>query len=809
MRLASLRLLFYGVFSMKRVNTNHTTAGALALVAAAVAGWAPACGCAAERGTASAAGEVEEVLVTAQRREQRSQDIGGSIAVLGGERLAEEGLASGADIVNLVSGVQAASAYGSQPVFQIRGVGASDFQISTPPAAGVYRDGVFLSTNVQAGEQIFDMDRIEVLKGPQGTLYGRNSSAGAINYLSKAPTRTPESYLTAGFGRFDRRELEGAMSGPLGETFAYRLAARVVRRDSPFANISVDPRFVAGSNDAGGTGDDRSVRAQLAYAGAAGLSARFIAHYSQERGTSPNPKSIPDAGANCPGRNDGGIRDNIENPVCVADANLGVRVRSPTQKFTLGVGPDGIQPVDNAFYGVSSEINIPLSLGTLTSITAYEGFHNDFGMDYDGTVEPILNLGYRRNLDQYSQEIRLAGETRAIHWLVGAYGSYEELDQDLLYWCGFLNPALRTGSCDYFGAAARAPAGAPLPTSRANSVGSTWQRKTTAAAVFTHNEIPLSEHWSAVAGGRYTLDHVGFAGRGYVVYDDGSQQLNNQGNVGPAIGSSSFTVKKFTGTLGLNYKPADMLLAYLSYSEGFKSGGYEGSIFNNITGLSSSFKPETVRALEVGLKAEPTRQLRVNLSVFHQLYDDPQARIDTILPLPGGGTLPTTALSNLHEARVSGVESEIQWVPAVGLTLGSSLTFYHSRIDQPFDASKPTLNARFDGNQLAGAAPFAAVAFGRYEWSLRDRLRLQLTASAKYLDAFYTKVENFGTSRQPAYTLVAARAALISAGGLDVAVWGKNLLNEEYTTVTFLGFGSDTYYMADPRTWGIDLRYSF
>ena len=792
---------------MNRVDSSHTTA--FVFLAAAVSSLLPASVRAVERGETPDASEIDEVLVTAQRREQRSQDVGASIAVLGGERLTEEGLGSGADIVNLVSGVQAASAYGSQPVFQIRGVGASDFQIATPPAAGVYSDGVFLSTNVQAGQPIFDMDRVEVLKGPQGTLYGRNSSAGAINYLSKAPTRMPESYLTAGFGRFDRRELQGATSGPLGERFAYRLSGQLVQRDSPLENVSVDPRFVAGSNDAGGTTDGRALRAQLAYSGAAGSNARFIAHYSQEKGTSPNPKSIPDAGANCPGRIDGAIRGNIENPACVADANLGNRVRSPTEKFTLGVGPDGIQPVDNAFYGVSAEVNIPVGVGTLTSLTAYEGFHNDFGMDYDGLVEPILNLGYQRNLDQYSQEIRLAGEARGIHWLVGAYGSYEKLDQDLLYWCGFLNPTLRTGSCNYFGAAARAPAGAPLPTSRANSVGSTWERETTAAAVFTHNEIPLAEHWSAIVGGRYTLDDVNFAGRGYVIYDDGSQQINNQGNVGPAIGSSSFTVKKFTGTLGLNYKPSDRLLAYLSYGQGFKSGGYEGSIFNNITGLSSSFKPETVRALEVGLKAEPTRQLRVNLSAFYQLYDDPQARIDTILPLPGGGTLPTTALSNLHEAVVYGVESEIQWVPATGLTLGSSLTFYHSRIDQPFDPAKPTLNPRFDGNELAGAAPFSAVAFGRYELPLGEGRRMQLTASAKYLDAFYTKVENFGTSRQPAYTLVSARAALRFAGGLDVAVWGKNLLNEEYTTVTFLGFGSDTYYIADPRTWGIDVRYSF
>ncbi len=128
---------------------------------------------------------------------------------------------------------------------------------------------------------------------------------------------------------------------------------------------------------------------------------------------------------------------------------------------------------------------------------------------------------------------------------------------------------------------------------------------------------------------------------------------------------------------------------------------------------------------------------------------------------------------------------------------------------QPFDAAHPTLHARFDGNKLAGAAPFSVVAYGKYDWRFGSARHLQLSANAKYLDAFYTKAENFGTSRQPAYALVSARAALISSSGLELSVWGKNLLDKAYTTVTFLGFGSDTYYPAEPRTWGLELRYTF
>jgi len=761
-----------------------------------------------------AASAIDEVLVTAERRVQNSQDVAASIAVVGAERLREAGISSAVDIVDLVSGLQAANAYGSYPVFQIRGVGASDFQVSTSPSAGVYRDGVFLSTNVQAGLQMFDLERVEVLKGPQGTLYGRNSSAGAINYLTREPDSQFGGYLTADYGRFDLRKFEGAVTGPLNDALSFRISSQWIRRHSAFDNVSVDPRYPAGSNDAGGITDDAAVRGQLLYKPNDAIKERLILSYSQQMGTSPNPKSIPDAQApgsplTCPGRNFGSILGNINNPGCVADAGLGVLERSPTGNFTLGVGPDGIQPQRNRFYSASSELEVRLSGATLTSLTAYEGYHNDFGMDYDGTVEPILNLHYLRNLHQYSEELRLAGELGGMHWLVGTYGSYEDLNQNLLYFCGFLNPATLTGSCNYFGAAARAPSTGPLPTNRANSVASKWDRGTTAAAVFSHLEIPLATHWEAVAGGRYSYDRAAFSGRGFVIYDDGSQQLNNQGGLGSAIGNSSLTVHKFSGTLGVNYKPLDHLLTYVSYGEGFKSGGYDGSIFNNVTSLTKPYKPETVDSFEVGLKSEPGTHWRFNTSAFYEKYRDPQERINTILPLPGGGTLPTTAMSNLHEATVYGLESEAVWAPTAALTLGSTLSYYHSRVSQPFDPANPSLSQRFNGNELAGAAPVSVVVYGKYNWRIATNRQFQLSANAKYLDTSYTAVENYGTSRQPAYTLVAARAAVIDASGLEVALWGKNLLNKAYTTVTFLGFGSDTYYPADPLTWGVEVRYSF
>jgi iron complex outermembrane recepter protein len=529
---------------------------------------------------------------------------------------------------------------------------------------------------------------------------------------------------------------------------------------------------------------------------------------------SPNPKSIPDSQAPgsaqaCPGRNADSILANINNPGCVANAGLGVLERSPTADFTLGVGPDGIQRVDNHFYGASSDVEVRLPGVLVSSITAYEAYHNDFGMDYDGTVEPILNLHYIRNLHQYSQELRLSGDIGNTHWLAGTYASYEDLNQNLLYFCGFLNPATLTGSCNYFGAPARAPATAPEPTRNANSVGSDWDRGTTTAAVFSHNEISLAPRWSAVIGGRYTYDRAAFSGRGFVVYQDGSEQVNNQGGLGPAIGESSLTVHKFTGSVGLNFKPSEKVLAYVSYGEGFKSGGYDGSILNNITALTSPYKPETVDALEIGVKSEPVSHMRINASTFYERYRDPQERISTILPLPGGGTLPTTTLSNLHRATIYGLELETVWMPTSAISLGSYLTYYHSRVDQPFDPANPSLSQRFNGNELAGAAPVSAVVYGKYDWHFDSRYKLQFSANAKYLDTSFTTVENYGTSRQPAYTLVSARASLIDSSGWEVSVWGKNLLNTAYTTVTFLGFGSDTYYPADPLTWGVELRYVF
>jgi iron complex outermembrane receptor protein len=293
------------------------------------------------------------------------------------------------------------------------------------------------------------------------------------------------------------------------------------------------------------------------------------------------------------------------------------------------------------------------------------------------------------------------------------------------------------------------------------------------------------------------------------VYRDGSEQVNDQGGLGPAIGESALTVHKFTGSVGLNFKPSEKVLAYVSYGEGFKSGGYDGSILNNITAISLPYKPETVDAIEMGVKSEFVSHTRINVSTFYERYRDPQARISTILPLPGGGTLPTTTLSNLHRATIYGAELDAVWMPTSAISLGSSLTYYHSKVDQPFDPANPSLSQRFDGNELPGASPVSATVYGKYDWHLDARHKLRLSANAKYLDPSFTTVENYGTSRQPAYTLVSARASLADTSGLEVSVWGKNLLNTAYTTVTFVGFGSDTYYPADPLTWGVELRYAF
>ncbi|KCZ88657.1 TonB-dependent receptor [Hyphomonas jannaschiana] len=715
---------------------------------------------------------LDPVVTTATAGQTPLSEIPMSVSVIGGEEL---GLASaylGAeDVTDLLTGVEAAVANGTQVAFQIRGIGAVDHQALTPGAAAVYSDGVLLATNVQTGLMLYDLSGIEVLKGPQGTLFGRNASSGAISFLTARPEDGQSRYLRAGFGNLKRTDVEGAY-GQTSGGFSYRLAGRYLSRDAALDNTG-------GPDAAGGIRDEFGLRLGLSSEDTLGGSLLIRTHYEEDNGVNAAP------------RND----------------TLGL------SDHDISVGSDGIQDTDNEFYGTSAEYVRDIGEWTLTSLTAFEGFNQSYGFDFDGGValfgNPLFNanLSYDRNFRQYSQEIRLKTERTRGSTLFGIYAAAEDFSQTYTIWCGELDPDTLLGTCPYVGAASRAGP-APVSDGTAMTLITDIRQERSVLAAFTYNEVSLTDRLTATLGARITQETIEGAGAGRHIFDDGTVGYNNVGGLGLAAGANDIEDTKLTGNVALAYETGAGT-AYVSVANSYKSGGFNGEVQNNATHFSDEglFDAETVTAYETGFKSEPSSRFIWNAALFWQDYDAPQARIFVNFPLPDGSSITSNSLSNLDAATVYGLDADMRWQATDALSLQGGLTLLDTQIDQTSDIGGNA--GKFDGNPLPFAPDVSATLGGRYDFILPSNAEGHVSLHAKYRSRYYLDPEGLASRMQKGFTTLQAEAGLRFANpGIDVTLWARNLTDEDYALSGYGFIGYDTF-RSDPRTYGVRIGYTF
>ena len=719
----------------------------------------------------------DEIVVTATKLVKNVQELGLSVAVIDGAELSQFDGAE--ELSQLVSGLQAAVANGSQIAFQIRGIGAVDHQALTPTAAAVYVDGVFQATNVQTSPLLFDIERAEVLKGPQGSLYGRNASSGAINFNSVVPGDVPAGYIAGEYGNFDRVNVTGAATLPVSDIFSLRLSGRYLSQGPVLDNV-VTNDAVSAPEEAGGVRDEFGLRAIGRLKASPATDVILNAHYAEDNGINPAP-----------------LNDSLD---------LG--------SHEISVGPNGIQDTDNEFFGGSVTVTHDFGNITLTSLSAYEGYNQQYGFDFDGTPAPFDvenlngNLSYDRDFVQVSEELRLSYVTDKVEVMGGLYLEAEDFDQEYLLWCGVLDPETLLGTCRYVGAPGRVgpnPASPGTATTLQSLI--TQSRKT--AALFTYNTIEVAPQLDVVLGARLTHETIKGSGEGRHYFDDGVVALNNRDGLGLAIGSNKISDTRFSGNVGINYTLADQTLLYASYSNGFKSGGFNGEVINNATHFSDEglFGAETVYALEAGVKF--TREtISLNVAAFYQFYDNPQARIFVPFTTDDGGSFASNSLSNLDEATSYGLDADIRWSPLENLDLFAGLSLLDTEINQVDNPAVPQNAENFDGNPLPFASDVSAVISARYEWSLVGDVRASVDANGKYQSAFYLDAEGLEDRRQSGYEIVDGAASLHFDNGVDLGVWGRNLTNSDYATSGFGFIGFNTFRGA-PRSYGVSLKYSY
>ncbi len=683
------------------------------------------------------------------------------------------------EISERLAGVEAAVANGTQVAFQIRGIGAVDHQALTPTAAAVYVDGVFMATNVQTGFLLYDIDRAEVLKGPQGTLYGRNASSGAVNFETVRPSADQSGYLRLALGNFGLIDSAGAIGASFSDRVHGRLAGRLLRRDAVLDNVITDAGVPA--PDDAGEREEYGLRGSLLVEGATGWDTLVRAHWEQDSGINAAPRN-----------------DSLD----IGD-------------HEISIGPDGIQDTDSSFWGGSFEVTGQHGEWEIFSLTAYEAYDQNYGFDFDGAPAPFgnpnlnANLSYDREFWQLSQEVRGQRQFGDHRVMIGVTASTDDFDQDYLIWCGNLDPETLLGSCPYVGAPGRVgptPASPGTPLSLLTRI----EQARDTAAFFTHNEIAFGGLTTLTLGGRLTWERIEGEGFGIHIFDYGTRGFNNRDGLGPAMGSNVIEDTRFTGNAALS-RQIGTGTAYLAISSGYKSGGFNGEVQNNATHFADEglFGAETVTAYEAGFKSPLGATAFLNAAIFYQDYADPQARIFVNFTQPNGDTITSNSLSNLDEATSYGAELSLDWQPTPALDLRAGLVLLETEIHQGTEAV-PTGNAdTFDGNPLPFAPEVSATLSGSYTKPLDNGGTLILGGHAKYRSEFHLDAEGLTARSQDGYTILDAKAAYRLPGEkLTLSLFGRNLLDEDYAVSGYGFIGYNTFRSA-PRTWGVEARLNF
>ena len=698
---------------------------------------------------------LEEIVVTATKREQSLQDISVAVSVIDGDVLSNLSVDDIQDIYVSTPGLSFSRAGGEAQVY-IRGVGSSAFGVTNDPSSAIHIDGVYLGLANMGLTQFLDVDRIEVLRGPQGTLYGRNATAGAVNIISRRPTEEFGGYVTASYGEFNRAQVEGAVSGPVTEGVRARLAAKFLTDDG-----YTDDLEPGGSEDI----DDQelfAVRGIVDFDVSEDVTVTLIADWSDFNSNNRAAKPL----------------DDLSFAVLLNPA--------PQEAF------DSTRNNLDTFFdwktgGASAEITWDISDAlTLTSQTAFRTYDSDFFFNTDGTEIEITRSTFVYETDQISQELRLAyDDGEDLRWLLGGFF----LDEDK-------SGALGLGRATH-------------PT--LNEVSFIIPNDDTAQsfAIFGEASYDITDAFTATLGARYTDEKKTDETSVGAIFGD-FRGLAAEGNV--VIFNSREEEAKFdnfTPSFGLDFRPNDDHLLYLTVKKGFKSGGWNA--FDN----SPSFDPETLWSYEVGTKSElADGRVRLNTTGFYYDYKNLQ-----VSAFRDGLTVTT----NAAEATVWGMEFEMNAQVSENVVVNASAAYLNAKYDEFISTFGNATGVDLSGNRLVNAPEFSFNLNGTFTQPLSSGARIELFSQISYQSQVFHTQNNEDLIGQEGLLLMDARLSYISADdSWEVAGIVKNLFDEEYfqNTVRFTSLsqgnpadsnniGAALGYPGEGRWYGVQASYRF
>ena len=807
--------------------SKFTQAAAMAVLAAAMT---PVLAWAQSAAPAEQSSLVDEVVVTANKREQSLQDVPIVVTAIGGQQLKDGGVKDIKDLVQLTPGLMVtSSANESSTVARIRGVGTVGDNAGLESSVGLVIDGVYRPRAATGIGDLGEMERVEVLKGPQGTLFGKNTSAGVINVLTAAPSFEFGATGEVTIGNYNARDVSATITGPIiADKVAGRLFLSNRERDGFYeVRTGNGPRTRTDDNDR----NYYTARGQLLITPNDDVSVRIIADYTRRDESCCGAVTLSQPN---------GMRESL-NLAAGTEATL--FPINPESRIAYA-NRDGMNHVTDK--GLSTEFNIDtpwLNNATLTSITAIRNWQTHIGQEADFSAADLIyrndDGSFSTEFQQVSQEVRYAGEAGGLNWLVGVFYADETLDQHTPVIFGrdlerFLSYRYSGNTnANYLANTLGVAPGTVFPSG--GGYDDKYHQKSKSLAFFTNNSYKFNDQLELTVGLRYTSEektlnaqynNVGGGGAGCAAL------RGKKGVLSPALYASLLTsvcatmnddlftnynpedqkqtTDKLTGTAKLAYRINPDLLTYVSYARGYKSGGFNLDRARKEPGVamdnfSTFFRPELVDSYEIGAKSTLFNgSLLVNGAVFYQEFTDFQ--LNTY-----DGISYKVASIPLVVSR--GVDADFLWrTPVDGLRFSGGVTYAETQYGQ-FNAAAAAVSTRLPNSRLSGAPLWSSTLQASYNRPITDDLNFRGNISVRYTSSYNTGSDLNPVKEQDAYAQLNARIGIGAPNKRwEVELWGQNLTDETVAQVIFdpaFQTGSYNAIYSPPRTYGVTLRVTY
>lgn len=771
---------------------------------------------------------LQEVTVTATRRAGNLQETGATVSAFTAESMAMRSMDALEDISSFSPGLHIAG-YQSDVSIMVRGIGTPAIIAGNDNSIGTYVDGVFYSRASAIGPAFFDVDRIEVLRGPQGTLYGRNATGGAVNVILKAPTANLEREVRAAYGNYSRARLYGAVSGPLTERLRARVAVQYENRDG-YTDLHRPAGSLLPDEDVEDK-NDISVRVTLqADLGDQAMLTLTGDYFHADDQANVFHYASAGYADEIPGWY--GTREGMSTAAYFAFKGTGRATGARSRDIYSDVDYRNRAEI----WGLTGKLDWNIGDHDLKIIANYKSTNPSLQNEFD-LADAFVNV-YQREEDhwQRSTEFQLSSPDEGrFSWILGGYWFEERNEITNNIFGDFWEPILVQGLTDLQLAGVLPPFPVVIPqTTLCCDLHLNGEQQTEAWAVYLDTAVGITDQLTLKVGGRYSHEErdgrqafdltmrsptggadIRFAPE--VLFFPNAVSDSRDGVtpdpfgfvVAPVIGPASFD--SFTPKVGLDLQMSDKVLLYATIQKGFKSGGYNIGSSQRVP-----FEPESIWAYEAGVKSDlADGRVRINVAAFHYDYKNLQAQ-DSVQNQP--------IIRNVGKAKVDGVEIETLAVLTDNFQIDATATYLDARFTQgelteplrpaPLTQAPGTVLRDLDGLRLPRAPEWKFNVGAQAQWPVRDKGEVALRVDYGWQSRIFYTVFNLDAASQGSYGLLNARLQYTpDHGNWTIALSGKNLGDEAYFANQIL---TGSFYGAEfvgslgaPRTYGVELSMRF